>query len=215
MTRSSWSWPTPTRYLTTASPPAAVPLRSTCPRCGRLRPLPVNCSRDWPRSPGKPRSAELEIENGTIRNAASGQSMAYRDLAKSANARSSLEAPVQPDVNLTPVGDWKVMGQPVSRPNIRDLVTGNHRYPSDIVRPGMLYGAVLRPPSFGAELKSVDLSPAKSMEKVVAVQDGCLCRMCRPGILPCRAGGGSCGEDGPVGRECAGRIPSDHSYLPD
>ena len=60
------------------------------------------------------------------------------------------------------------MGQPTPRPNRRDLVTGVHRYPSDIVRPGMLHGKVLRAESFGlnsaaAKLISVDTSAAKAM----------------------------------------------------
>jgi CO/xanthine dehydrogenase Mo-binding subunit len=36
----------------------------------------------------------------------------------------------------------------------------------------MLYGKVLRAPSFGAKLTSIDLGPAKAMKDVVAVQDG-------------------------------------------
>ena len=36
----------------------------------------------------------------------------------------------------------------------------------------MLYGKVLRAPSYGAKLTSVDLGPAKAMKDVVAVQDG-------------------------------------------
>jgi len=35
----------------------------------------------------------------------------------------------------------------------------------------MLYGKVLRPPSFGAKLVSVDLGPARAMKDVIAVQD--------------------------------------------
>ena len=35
----------------------------------------------------------------------------------------------------------------------------------------MLYGAMLRPPSYGAQLESVDLTPGKKLG-VVAVRDG-------------------------------------------
>ena len=51
------------------------------------------------------------------------------------------------------------------------LVTGSHKYPSDISRPGMLYGKILRPPSYGAKLISVDLGPGKAMKDVVVLQD--------------------------------------------
>ncbi|HSN15936.1 MAG TPA: xanthine dehydrogenase family protein, partial [Anaeromyxobacteraceae bacterium] len=60
----------------------------------------------------------------------------------------------------------------MARPNARDLVTGAHRFPSDVVRPGMLYGRVLRPSAYGATLESVDLSAAKAMTEVVVVREG-------------------------------------------
>ena len=79
--------------------------------------------------------------------------------------------PFLPDVTLTPVTEWKVLGTPLLRPNSRDIVTGAHKYPSDISRPGMLYGKVLRPPSFGAKLTSIDVAPAKAMKGVIVAQD--------------------------------------------
>jgi isoquinoline 1-oxidoreductase len=79
---------------------------------------------------------------------------------------------VPPDVSVTPVGEWKVLGTSVQRPNRRDLVTGAHKYPSDITRPGMLYGKVLRPPSYGASLSEIDLAPAQAIEGVTVVRDG-------------------------------------------
>ncbi len=46
------------------------------------------------------------------------------------------------------------------RPKVdgRAFVTGKHQYASDVKLPGMLFGKVLRPPSFGATLVSVDTS---------------------------------------------------------
>jgi isoquinoline 1-oxidoreductase len=64
------------------------------------------------------------------------------------------------------------MGVPAARPNARDLVTGAHHYPSAIIRPGMLYGKVLRAPAFRAKLKSIDVSAAQSMPGVVVAHDG-------------------------------------------
>ena len=52
-----------------------------------------------------------------------------------------------------------------------DIVTGQHHYPSDIARPGMLYGKILRAPAYGARLKSIDLAPAKAMKDVVVVEE--------------------------------------------
>ena len=83
----------------------------------------------------------------------------------------SFAAVVPPSVKLMPVDRWKVLGTSVPRPNGRDVVTGSHPYPSDITRPGMLYGKILRRPSYGAKLVSVDLGPAQELPGVVAVQD--------------------------------------------
>ncbi len=65
--------------------------------------------------------------------------------------------------------DWKLLGTPQVRLNSRDIVTGSHQFPSDIQREGMLYGAVLRAPAFGAKLLSVD---EKAAGDVIAVRDG-------------------------------------------
>ena len=64
------------------------------------------------------------------------------------------------------------MGTTYVTPNRHDLVTGAHKFPSDMTRPGMLYGAILRPPTYGAKLASVDLGPAQAMDGVIVVQDG-------------------------------------------
>ena len=54
----------------------------------------------------------------------------------------------------------------------REFVTGLHKYASDITRPGMLHGKVLRPASFDATLTSVDTKEAEAMPGVVVVHDG-------------------------------------------
>ena len=51
-------------------------------------------------------------------------------------------------------------------------MTGKHVFPSDINLPGMLFGKILRPPSFGATLSSLDKRQAEAMNGVVVVHDG-------------------------------------------
>lgn len=63
----------------------------------------------------------------------------------------------------------KVLGTPHYRTDGRAIVTGQHRFPSDIRRTGMLHGAVLRPPSYGATLRSIDSSAVRN---VTVVYDG-------------------------------------------
>ena len=74
----------------------------------------------------------------------------YADLA--AADASALKQAASRDVSVTPAPQWKVLGTPTARPNGREIVTGMHQYPADVIRPGMLYGKILRPPSFGATL---------------------------------------------------------------
>jgi isoquinoline 1-oxidoreductase subunit beta len=128
--------------------------------------LTALAAREW-----RVEAATLAVEGGVITGPA-GRTMTYADLAKARDAVATLGQPIQPDVALTPVSGWKALGQPASRPNARDLVTGAHRFPSDVVRPGMLYGRVLRGPAVGATLESVDLSALTAMKDVVAVREG-------------------------------------------
>jgi isoquinoline 1-oxidoreductase len=101
-----------------------------------------------------------------------GRAVTYADLARSERSAEMLGRAVPPDVSVTPVSEWKVLGTSLQRPNRRDLVTGAHKYPSDITRAGMLYGKVLRPPSYGATLTNIDLAPAQSIAGVTVVRDG-------------------------------------------
>lgn len=117
-------------------------------------------------------SSTLDVHNGTITHRETKQTISYADLAKSKDVAEAFKQAIPSDVTLTPVSKWEVLGTPVPRPNSRDLVTGAHRFPSDIVRPNMLYGKVLRPPSYGATLESIDLSEARGMKDVVVVRDG-------------------------------------------
>jgi len=113
----------------------------------------------------------VTMRDGKIFDAAGKQSLTYADLASSDDAARQFEQAIPSDVELTPLKDWKVLGVPTPRPNARDIVTGAHKYPSDIARPGMLYAKILRAPSFDAKLTSVDISSAKAMPDVVVVQD--------------------------------------------
>ena len=128
--------------------------------------LVVFASKQWGVDP-----ATCRVKNGEAVHTGSNKTLSYADLASNPEAVKRFDEAVPADVTITAVNDWKVIGTSVSRANGRDIITGKHRYPSDITRPGMLYGRVLRPPSYGAKLISVDLAPAKAMKDVVAVQD--------------------------------------------
>ncbi len=114
-------------------------------------------------------ASRLRVESGAVVHA--GKRLAYADLARSKRLVATSDESVPRGAPLTEVGQWTVLGRTLLKAEAREIVTGAHRYPSDIVRPDMLYGAVLRPPSYGAQLESVDLTPARRLG-AVAVRDG-------------------------------------------
>ncbi len=103
---------------------------------------------------------------------ADGNKFSYIDLARSPELAAAYREALPPDVGLTATRSWQLLGTPHHRLGGLEIVKGTHRYPSDIVRPGMLYGSVLRPPAYGAALLSSDLSAARRMPGVIPVQDG-------------------------------------------
>lgn len=113
----------------------------------------------------------VTMRDGKMFDADGKRSLTYADLAKTEDAARQLEQAIPSDVELTPVKDWKVLGAPTLRPNARDIVTGAHKYPSDITRPGMLHVKILRAPSLGARLVSADVTSARAMPDVVVVQE--------------------------------------------
>jgi isoquinoline 1-oxidoreductase beta subunit len=114
----------------------------------------------------------LEVRDGAITNNAAQKTLTYADLAKSKDVVEAFKQAVRSDVALTPVDEWKVLGTSAARPNSRDVVTGAHHYPSDIHRPNMRYGKILRPPSYHAALEAIDLSQVEAMKDVIVIRDG-------------------------------------------
>ena len=120
----------------------------------------------------------LVAGGGRVRDRDSGRSIEY---AKLAQDQTFSKAVVENDP-LTPAADWRICGQPLPKVDGRDFVTGRHRYTPDVILPGMVHGKVLRPPSFGAELVSADLSTAQAMPGVVAVHDGAFVGVAAPSV---------------------------------
>ncbi len=79
--------------------------------------------------------------------------------------------PASRDVSVLAPARWRYRGRPIARTTAPALVTGAHRFPSDLERPRMLHGRVLRAPAYGAELISVELDRAQAMPGVTAVHE--------------------------------------------
>lgn len=114
----------------------------------------------------------VSLDDGTFAHT-DGRRMTLAELVAAQTALpATLNERTADDPALTAQHDWRTLGHAQHKPNARDIVTGAHRYASDIRRPGMLYGKVLRPPRFGATLESVDMDAAKELGGVQAVRDG-------------------------------------------
>ncbi|HEY2469971.1 MAG TPA: molybdopterin cofactor-binding domain-containing protein [Terracidiphilus sp.] len=113
-------------------------------------------------------ASKLIADEGRIRTSDGSKSLSYGELTRG----EALVKTVEGDPPLTPATEWKIAGTPVPKANGRDFVTGKHEFPSDTVRPGMLFGAVLRPQGFNATLQSIDTKPAEKIPGVQVVRDG-------------------------------------------
>jgi nicotinate dehydrogenase subunit B len=119
-------------------------------------------AKEWNVAPEK-----LVAANAKVTDPASGRSLTYTELARGKTLAQNLPA----DDPITPPNEWTIAGKSIPKVNARDFVTGRHQYTPDMTRPGTLHGKVLRPPSFGATLVSLDDTAAKAMPGVVVVRD--------------------------------------------
>lgn len=111
---------------------------------------------------------KLVAGDGKVSDPASGKSLSYAELA-----REDIGAQIPPvEDAIKPASQWTIAGKPIPKADAREFVTGGHRYTTDLRPEGMLYGKILRPPSFGATLISYDNSIVKEWSDVVLVRDG-------------------------------------------
>jgi nicotinate dehydrogenase subunit B len=112
-------------------------------------------------------AAKLIAEAGKISTPDGSKSLTYGELTRGENLVQTVGDPP-----LTPATEWKIAGTPVPKADGRDFVTGRHKFPSDIVRTEMMFGAVLRPQGFNAKLQSLDTSAVEKIPGVKVVRDG-------------------------------------------
>lgn len=110
----------------------------------------------------------LTASGGRITDAKSGRSVSYGELTRGQKLLKTIPA----DTSLKAAAEWRVAGKYVRKVDGRAMVTGAHLYPSDITRPGMLYGKVLRAPAWNVRLVSVDGSVAKALPGVHFIHEG-------------------------------------------
>ncbi len=123
----------------------------------------------------KAENRSLTFRDGVFSVSGSDNKLSLGDLAKSQALTPRLEQTASTEAATAKVENWKVLGESIPKTTGEAVVTGAWKYPSDVVRTGMLFGKVLRPPSYGAKLESIDLS-AKDVVNVVRDGDfvGCV-----------------------------------------
>ena len=65
--------------------------------------------------------------------------------------------------------EWSVLGTPVPRVDMREMVEGRFEFVHNVKVPGMMHGRVVRPPEVGAALVRVDDSSVRDLPGIVKV----------------------------------------------
>ena len=73
------------------------------------------------------------------------------------------------DAKRKPPSEWTILGTAVPRVDIPDMATGRFEYVHNVRVPGMLHGAVVRPPAVGATVAHVDESSVRNLPGLVKV----------------------------------------------
>lgn len=109
-------------------------------------------------------ASELDIADGVISHAGSGQQASFGELAAAA---ADLEPPENPV--LKDPGDFSLVGTSVPRIDSEAKTNGTAKFTLDVTRPGMLTAVVAHPPKFGASVASFDPSAALDVPGVTDV----------------------------------------------
>ena len=112
---------------------------------------------------------QLGVEVSAVRMAngmasASGQTKSYGEIVAAVTEWKDADTPELKDPK-----NYKYVGKPVPRLDLKDKVNGAPIFGIDSALPDMLFGSVSRPNIIGARLKSADTSKAEEMPGVVKV----------------------------------------------
>jgi CO/xanthine dehydrogenase Mo-binding subunit len=108
--------------------------------------------------------SDVTVQNGVAR-ASSGQTATYGALVtgNELHVRAQAKSPLLDPTNR------RVMGTPFPRVDIPGKVSGGQSYVQDMRLPGMLHARVVRPPSYGATLQTLDTQAVEKLPGVVKV----------------------------------------------
>lgn len=107
-------------------------------------------------------ASEVSIANGVI--SGGGKTLSYAEAVKEVTDWEVPDTPVLKDIK-----DYKFIGKPIPRVDLKDKVFGVPIFGMDSTMPDMLYGAVVRPTAIGAKFIGADISMAENMPGVVKI----------------------------------------------
>jgi CO/xanthine dehydrogenase Mo-binding subunit len=101
----------------------------------------------------------ISVKNDSSKRVTYGQLVGGRKFSLTLNPNARRKHP----------SEWKVLGTPAPRPDLPAMATGQFEFVHNVKLPGMLHGRVVRPPTVGATLRSVDESSVQGMPGLVKV----------------------------------------------
>ncbi|MEO5739093.1 MAG: molybdopterin cofactor-binding domain-containing protein, partial [Vicinamibacterales bacterium] len=110
----------------------------------------------------------LTAGNGVVRHGS--RTITYGELIGGRQFNLSLN----PSAKRKSPREWTILGNPVKRLDMPEMVTGRFQYVHNMRVPGMVHGRVVRPPTVGATVETVDESSVSGMPgfiKVVTKRD--------------------------------------------
>lgn len=110
---------------------------------------------------------ELSTIAGRVMHGASGRSLSYGELTRTAQVPDPL--PTLTAAELKPRAQWRLIGQSTPRVDIPTKVNGSAVFGLDVQQPGMLYGAMSYPPVPHEKPLKVDDTQARAMPGVLKV----------------------------------------------
>ncbi|MDG1932709.1 MAG: molybdopterin-dependent oxidoreductase, partial [Luminiphilus sp.] len=150
-------------YLTAGSVTTGstfIPMRTAGAKARAM--LLQAASRDW-----QVPTDELGTHGGHVTHAGSGRSSTYGELLETIH-RLDIQPPET--VTLKDPSEFAILGKPARRYEGAGKVDGTAQFGIDIKLPGMLYGAIARPPVHGGSVVDFDATDALTMPGVVKVK---------------------------------------------
>lgn len=109
---------------------------------------------------------ECKTEKARVLHPDGKTALAYAELASKA---AKMPVPVNGDIKLKDPSQFKIIGKPTLRVDNVPVAKGEAIYGIDVRRPGMVYATLLRPPTLGGSVESVDAADAKKVAGVLDV----------------------------------------------